>query len=332
MSNDYILAYDIGGTKIEISIYNFLEGEHPGKSFSYKSDRQSIFEMGKKRIPTERQRGLEAVTENLKAATFELLSTHEIEPHQIGSVGVGLPGSVDPQTQKMLMGNSQIFIGFDFHEYFKSFLPGLKNINVQNDANLFALAEAACGAGKQYDWKNFTLIGIILGTGVGGGLFTRGRLLIGKNGSAGEIGHTTLHPGGKMCYCGQQGCAEQYLSGPSLEALFNSRRYSQIHQFQSASSIFELAKKSDPLALAVLNQYRKDLAAFLTKLTNIFDPDVIVLGGGISKQEIILEGVAEEVERNRFVPGLAPTICKHKIGDSAGGLGAAIAAFEGDSI
>lgn len=121
-------------------------------------------------------------------------------------------------------------------------------------------------------------IGIILGTGVGGGIVVDGKIFQGRNGGAGEVGHSIFKTGGHPCYCGRDGCVEQYLSGPAIEASFVSRMYSQIEKLPTTKEVFELARNLDPIAIAVVSRYQKDLRKFLLNLTNIFDPDYFVLG------------------------------------------------------
>ena len=120
-------------------------------------------------------------------------------------------------------------------------------------------------------------VGLILGTGVGGAYFDGEKILEGCYGSACEFGHIQLYDSGHSCYCGNSGCAEQYLSGPALEAHYNSRKYSRVQKVVSAEEIFLLAASGDPQASACVVQYKKNLAKFLSIISNIFDPQLIIL-------------------------------------------------------
>lgn len=316
-----IAAYDIGGTKTELSAFKF--------------ESETQFErIATVRFPTERQKGIEYVTHQLNNQTSELLSSNKISVKEISAIGMGLPGTVDPATRRQSMGNTAIFNGVDLQEALHKTFPQECPIQIANDANCFALAEAICGAAKDYSYNESnasSVIGIILGTGVGGGLIINHKMMEGRSGGCAEIGHTIFSPTGPMCYCGQRGCVEQVLSGPAFEASFNSRRYSQVREFQNAAQIFELAAKLDPIALATLNEYKQNLATFITQLTNFFDPNAIVIGGGMSQQQVLYSGLEELIAAQRFVPVDAPKILKNELGDSAGIVGAALLAYQAEA-
>jgi predicted NBD/HSP70 family sugar kinase len=134
----------------------------------------------------------------------------------------------------------------------------------------------------------------------------------------------TLYHEGHPCYCGRRGCAEQYLSAPALEAFANTRIYSQIETRPDTRKIFELYKLMDPIALAIVKEYRKNLAFFLGSLTCCLDPHYFVFGGGLSLQNDIYDNLAEEIAKNTYLPKETAKIYKHKIGDSAGAIGASL--------
>ena len=127
-----------------------------------------------------------------------------------------------------------------------------------------------------------------------------------------------------MCYCGRRGCVEQYLSGSALEASFNQRLYSQITDRPDAQQIFSLQERNDPAAIAVINQYRQDLAQLLADLGNVFDPHYIVLGGGLSQQDSIYTTLQEDLERELFVRDHPLQVKRNRLGDSSGVFGAAL--------
>ncbi len=305
-----LIGLDIGGTKIEAVLVN--------------KETKSILE--RKRVPTERQKGYDQVIEKIKTLVSSLIND------EVEGIGVGLPGSVHPVTKKMLTGNTALFVGRDLEKDLLSIIPPKNSdfrILFDNDANCFALAEVYQGAGLSYyketgfSPEKQNALGIILGTGCGSGIIIQGHIFGGKTGGAGEAGHTELITGGAPCYCGRSGCAEQYLSGPALEAAFNTRLYSQIEKRPSAKEIFELYQREDPIAIAVVKQYRQFLAKFIGNLSNILDLDYFVLGGGMSQADEIYEGLEELAATHSFIPGLRPRIYKHGLSEGAGSLGAA---------
>jgi fructokinase len=336
MSGKYSLGIDIGGTKIEASIIGFSSQKtltHP-----INIDEQNIhsFEViTRERIPTQRDNGYQDVLTRLQALINSVIEKSKISPNNITTIGIGLPGSVHPTKQTMIHGNSQIFEKEDIKKDLQSFLKEDMDVSpiivINNDANCFALAESLGGAGLKfktdYDvpFKDQTSIGIILGTGCGGGVLINGRLLNGKVGGGGEIGHTVLHRDGRDCYCKRKGCAELYLSGTGLEISFNLKNTSMSEDKIKALEIFNLLEKTgDKVAKATIDAYCEDLLLFICNLSNIFDPHYFVLGGGLSNQEIIYKNLEEKLTKINFLKAYSPKIYKNQLGDSAGVLGAAL--------
>jgi fructokinase len=231
----------------------------------------------------------------------------------------------------MLNGNTLVLKDRDLVGDLRAAL-GLPQVPVraENDANCFALGEALCGAGLAHArahgtaTREHTSVGIILGTGCGGGVVLRGDTLRGRRGGAGELGHVVLHENGLRCWCGQVGCAEQYLSGSGLEQQFNMRRYSQVREFQDARAIFELARAGDPIAVACVKAFRADLARFLSQMTAVFDPDFFVLGGGVSLQDDVYVDLSAAIARQAFLPDSFVPVYRNRLGDSAGVVGASL--------
>jgi fructokinase len=336
----YLLGLDVGGTKTEAALIKIEN--NPKIPANFRPDAETFLlstshmetSLGsvvhRQRIATNRINGYRPVLEGIKNLIFDTCHEAKIPFEQLAGIGIGLPGTIDPQTQIMLNGNTRILIGEDLCGDLNKLLPSPIKIKCENDANLFALAEVLCGAGQIHAQDTGIPVskqiglGIILGTGCGGGIVAQERIIQGRHGGGGEIGHTELITDGHPCYCGKNGCAEQYLSGPGIEALFASRIYSQIGKLPSAKEIFDMAQAREPLATAIIEQYRKYLIKFLTKLTNIFDPDFFVFGGGLSNQNLIYEGLEERLAGNTFVPCAKPKIYKHVLGDSAGVVGAAM--------
>jgi len=169
-------------------------------------------------------------------------------------------------------------------------------------------------------------IGIILGTGVGGGIIWGGKVLEGRQGGGGEIGHSIFDRFGPYCYCGDRGHTESYLSGGALEIFYQQRRRSSEGNILGAREIFSEAKAGNPQAMGAVAEYKSNMVTFLTNLTNIFDPHYLVFGGGVSLEASIFENLEEKIARrsyNKVSPRLYPAI----LGDASGGLGAAFEAF-----
>lgn len=336
----YFIGFDLGGTKIEAMLLHFgpLQFKNrPLLTFEFQKANEEIvqgFVLYKKRVPTERHLGYEQIIDKMAKLAHEVCEDVCFSLDKVAGIGVSVPGPIDPRTGLVSVSNSMVVVGHSVHADLQEKLRLSCPFISANDANCFALAEAVCGAGLQfYKQTNIpirqqTAVGLILGSGFGGGLVVHGKMLTGRRGGAGEVGHVTIYPDGHPCYCGRRGCAEQYLSGPALEASLNSRIYSQIPKRPSAAEIFELYEKQDPIALAVVKQYKKDLAFYLGNLTNLFDPHYFVLGGGISLQNLIYQGLSEKVGENTFLPAEAISVFKHSLGDSAGAIGAALVVME----
>jgi fructokinase len=320
------IGFDIGGTKIEAALLRFVDapgstapsgaGGEPLKKglFPYETrgGRSLCGEvLARERVATQRQNGYDPII----AKMAELVR------------GVCTKAGV---TLRMLNGNTLVLKDRDLTGDLLKSLGVQVAVRAENDANCFALGEALCGAGVSHarssgkSIRQLTSVGIILGTGCGGGVVVNGDTLRGRRGGAAEIGHTVLREGGLPCYCGQRGCAEQTLSGSGLEQAFNARRYSQVREFQDAKAIFELATAQDPIAVATVKAFRQDLAVFLSNLTALFDPDFFVLGGGVSLQTAIYEGLSEAIAARAFLPESFVPVYRNELGDSAGVVGASL--------
>jgi len=331
----YLVGLDVGGTKTECVLFELQDHKDGGHAEQItlalpQGGEATAKVLVRERIATERTLPYATLIGHIRDLIVQVLQKAQLDIQKIEGIGMGFPGTIDPATQVMLNGNTKVFIGHDLVGDLNKALPAPTKILVENDANLFALAEVLGGAGKLYTQETSIPgseqigIGIILGTGVGGGIIVRSQIVQGRHGGAGEIGHTNLINHGHPCYCGKAGCAEQYLSGPAIEAAFNQRLYSQIAKRPNAPEIFELALRQEPLAVAVVEQYKQHLTAFLAKLSNIFDPDYFVFGGGMSKQDLIYQDLAASLAKATYVPQTKPRIYKHLLGDSAGVVGAAM--------
>ncbi|MDC0980241.1 ROK family protein [Bdellovibrionales bacterium] len=321
MAHQYYIGLDIGGTKVEALLTEILTQptEEALPIALPHSPPQYLKIIKRERVLTDRHLGYQAVINKIGGLIGSVLHSHSLTVSEIQAIGVGLPGTVDPKTQRMLNGNSQIFINQNFAQDLQSELNTPLPIYINNDANCFALAEVIAGCGVDY-MKEFSVppdeqiaIGVILGTGTGGGAVLRGELFSGQGGGALEIGHTVLVSGGHSCYCGRRGCAEQYLSGSGLTLAHPEKL--------DAPSIFKKAESGETLCIQIIETYRSLLAEFIVNLSNSFDPHFVVLGGGLSNQQLIYAGLEERVAESTFLPNSAPKIYQNRLGDSAGVFG-----------
>ena len=323
---DYYLGLDVGATKTELCLISINQSINQVAGF------QSYRELGRVRMPTEADTSLPDYLKRLKILVTETLNFHKISLNSLKGIGIGLPGSIDPNTQIMHAGSIGFFLNCALVKPFRSYLEFEGPILFDNDANCFALAEAYFGAGASYvrekkiDPNQFCMIGITLGTGVGGGLIIHGKLFKGKRGGAGEIGHTHLAESGRICYCGLSACAELHLSGPGLA--FSYARESSLPSPVSAPQVFKKAEAGEMLALKILAKYQDHLVSFLSNLSNSFDPHAIVLGGGLSVQSKIYENLSNRLSKACFLSTDPPAILANCLGESAGVLGAALLSYK----
>lgn len=238
---------------------------------------------------------------------------------QQGSVGIATPGSVSPRSGLLRNSNSVCLNGRPFKQDLEAMLG--RKVRMENDANCFALSEAADGAGEGAS----VIFGVILGTGVGGGLVIGGHVLRGANAVAGEWGHNPLpwaragELPGRACFCGHSGCIETFLSGPGLAA--DHLEASGIAM--AGEEIVARALVGDAASLATLGRYEDRLARALASVINIVDPDVIVLGGGLSNVRRWYETVPKLWEKYILSDVVRTRLVPHKHGDSSGVRGAA---------
>lgn len=235
------------------------------------------------------------------------------------TVGIGMPGAVSPATGLVKNANSTWLIGRPLQVDIEAALG--RPVRLANDANCFALSEATDGAGASVD----IVFGVILGTGVGGGIAIRRQILLGANAIAGEWGHNPLpwpkleEIPGPPCYCGRSGCVETFLSGPAMAA----DHHRHTGQRLSAPEIAEAAQQGEPLCRATLERYMHRLARGLASVINLVDPDAIVLGGGLSSISVLYEQVPRLWTRYVFSDGIATRLLPPAHGDSSGVRGAA---------
>lgn len=293
---EYLWGIDLGGTKIEVAII----------------DSQSYACVSRKRIPTEASQGYEHVLNQIQTLIEQVETESGIG--RPAKIGIGTPGVSDPETSLIRNSNTICLIG-------KPLIEDLnKRLNVElvaaNDANCFALAEAKLGAARGFN----VVFGVILGTGVGGGIVIDGKVINGQMGIAGEWGHNVLDPNGEPCYCGKRGCVETILSGPAIERQF----LGQFGESLSTVQINELAASGNLQAIEFLDHICEWLGKGLATVVNILDPDVIVLGGGVSNLPCLYTQGLTALHRSSFHDSASTPIVRAELGDSAGVFGAAL--------
>lgn len=263
------------------------------------------------------RRASPAAYDGVLATIADLVRDAEARLGARGSIGIGIPGSLSPVTGLVRNANSQALNGRALKQDLEARLG--RALRISNDANCLAMSEAADGAGAGYN----TVFAVILGTGVGAGIVSAGRILDGPNGTGGEWGHVPLpwmQPAefpGPRCWCGQHGCLETFLSGPALAADCDGPGA------RDASGLPARAAAGDERAQAALARHADRLARALAMITNILDPDVIVLGGGLSNMAHLYRDVPALMARHGFGDVARTPLVQAKHGDSSGVFGAA---------
>jgi fructokinase len=288
------IGVDLGGTKTEV-ILLAPQGE----------------ELWRQRRPTPLAGGYEPILDQV--ATLVREAAGQLAPGTGATVGVGIPGSLDAVTGLVRNANSTCLIG----QPLKADLEALigQPVQVRNDADCFTLAECRAGAGQGYG----LVFGVIMGTGCGGGLCIDGVVREGPHRIAGEWGHYAVDPQGAPCYCGNRGCVETLISGSGVEAAY--ARASGEHL--AMAEIVRRARAGEPRCAEIFDRFLDDFGRCLGGLISILDPDAIVLGGGLSNiDELYTRGV-ERVRHYAFHDRVTTPILQHRLGDSAGVIGAA---------
>ena len=286
----YKIGIDLGGTKIE--------GVLVDEEFQV---------IERKRVPTNQNNGYESILETIQNLVSDLKKNNEKT-----SIGVCTPGALSKESGLIKNSNTQCLIGKDLKNDLEKILD--QEISIENDANCFALAEARLGVAKNHD----TVFGVIMGTGVGGGLVIDGKIHSGRTNIAGEWGHHCIKPNGNECYCGRKGCVETYISGPALEKRWNELTNQTI-------SVSEIVKNSQEDAYKTWkNEFLENFGLSMANVIDILDPDVIVLGGGLSNISFLYDEGKNLVYENVFSDTVDTPILKNQLGDSAGVFGACL--------
>jgi fructokinase len=290
------IGIDLGGTKTEAVALG-----------------EDGVELLRRRIPTPRSYAASL------DALVELVESVERELGQRGTVGIGIPGMISPATGRVRNANSTWLIGEPLGTELEVRLG--RPVRLMNDANCFALSEATDGAAA----GAAVVFGVILGTGVGGAVVVHGHCLTGANLIAGEWGHNPLpwptpdELPGPPCYCGKRGCIETYLSGPGLERDHRERT----GQSLSTREIVAAAEGGDGSARESLDLYHDRLGRGLASVIDVLDPDVVVLGGGMSNLPGLADAARDAILPYAFTDTLATRVVLNRHGDSSGVRGAA---------
>ena len=291
---------DLGGTKIE------------GVILESSADPRVLF---RDRIPTEADKGYGHIVGQI-VKMVDIMSTHARS--KPAGVGIATPGTLDPQLQVMKNCNTTSLNGQPLKDDLEKALN--TQLFMANDANCFALAETRLGVVKEKYPHAKVVFGVIMGTGVGGGLVINGNVINGLQGIAGEWGHNFLHESGGPCYCGKSGCVEKVLAGPALEKFY----FNNTGIKKSMKEIVSLAAtETDSVAVETINRLTSFFGVAISVLVNIIDPDVIVIGGGVGNIDVIYSDGIESLKKNIFNNRVETPIVRPMLGDSAGVFGAA---------
>ena len=285
----YKIGVDLGGTKTEIIVLD-----------------ENLNVLERKRVSTPQNNYNEIIH------TIETLVSEVSQNISDFSLGICCPGSISKQTGLIKNSNTQCLIGKSLKKDLEHKLQ--KTISIENDANCFTLSESKMGAGIGFN----LVFGVILGTGVGGGIVINNILHCGRTNIAGEWGHHTLHQNGNSCYCGKSGCVETYISGPSLE-----KRWNKITGL--TQSMPEIINNFDyAIGKQWKDEFLENFGYGLANVIDILDPDAIILGGGLSNIDFLYTEGTKSIYSKVFSDIVETPILKNKLGDSSGVFGAAL--------
>lgn len=290
---------DLGGTKIEGVILDPARPAEPRQ---------------RRRLATEADRGYDHIVGRIAALVAELEQASGLR--RPDRIGIGTPGSTEPATGRLKNSNTTCLNGRTLQQDVSAAL-GVTAI-LANDANCCALAEATLGAGRGHR----VVLGLILGTGVGGGIVVDGRVIDGRHGIAGEWGHNPIPGEVTPCYCGRRGCVETVISGPALERFYRSAGGTAGLRLPE---IAVRARAGEAPARATLDRLVDRFGVGIAAVINLLDPDAIVIGGGVGNlDELYGPEARAAVLRNLFNPELHTAFLRPQLGDSAGVFGAAM--------
>ena len=315
----YTIGVDLGGTNIAIGICN---------------EKLEIIEKGS--VPTKANRDGELIVKDMAELAERLLAKRGIKTSDVEYVGIAAPGSVNTDTGIIEYANNLPFLNFPIAKLFKKYLP-IERIYVANDANAAALGEALAGAARGSKYS----VMITLGTGVGGGVILDGKIFAGGANFAGtELGHTVIVAGGRPCSCGRLGCWEAYSSATALTKMthekMNELKLKGISSLLfdeaeregkvSARTAFNAMKRGDEAGRELVDKYIFYLAEGITNMINIFQPEILTIGGGVcNEKEYLTKPLLAIVEKDQYTRNIAnkTKIVTAKLGNDAGIIGAA---------
>lgn len=287
------IGLDVGGTKIEGIVLD-----------------DALREVRRLRIETGVSHGYNHVVERIAVLYQALRKSIGDRPH---ALGIGTPGSISVRTGLLKNCNATALNGHPLRKDLEAVLN--RPFSLHNDANCFAYAEAMRGAGRRYK----VVLGVVLGTGCGAGIVINGALHVGRHAIAGEWGHHVFDPTGPECYCGRRGCLERHVSGSALAAAYEARK----GHASSAQDIAFLADKGDEHARAVMDAFIEMTSQGIANVIAVLDPDVIVIGGGLSNMPRLYEDLPARLRELIFNDSFEIEILRNELGDSAGVFGAA---------
>ncbi len=309
----YYIGIDLGGTNVAIGIVT-----EDGKI------------VDKKSFPTNAGRPCSDMAKEMAETILGLLKANNVSVDDVKSIGVGSPGSINKDDGVIIYSNNLNFENEPLRAEIQKYID--KPVYIDNDANCAAWAEVMAGAAKGID----NAIMITLGTGVGGGIIVNGRLYSGFNFCGGELGHTVLVKDGEQCTCGRKGCWETYSSATALirmtkteaEKNKDSKMWNHLKEGKfNGRTAFNAMREGDESAKKVVDEYISYLACGIANMINIFQPEVFVIGGGVSNEgEPLLAPLRELVPQQTYGGGRIPTtkIVKATMGNDAGIVGAAL--------
>ena len=296
-----VWGIDLGGTKIEGVVL-----EDPNNPVVLK----------RLRVATEKEKGYQHIIGQIVKLVEVLMAETGVKPHKIG---IGTPGTLEPSTQTMKNSNTTVING----KYLKRDLERALSmpVSMANDANCFAIAETKLGVVKEELPDAKVVFGVIMGTGVGGGLVVNGQVINGKQGIAGEWGHSFMDTSGGKCYCGKVGCTETIISGPSLERFY----FEKMGIEKSLPEIVGLYHEgNDEAATQTVQRLLKFFGQGIASIINMIDPDAVIIGGGVSKVDLLYDEGVKSIEQHVFNHRLETPVLRPRLGDSAGVFGAAL--------
>lgn len=310
----YYIGVDLGGTNIAVGLVD---------------EKGSILKKGS--VPTERARGYQEILKDMGMLILKVIEDAGVDVNDVKSVGIGTPGIPNNKEGILLYANNLNFKNVPMRAELQKYvnLP----INIENDANCAALAESVAGAAKHVN----NSITITLGTGVGGGIVIDKKVYNGFNYAAAELGHVVVKTDGDLCTCGRRGCWEAYASATALVAktveaavrfpgsLVNTLVGGDLDKI-NAKTAFDAARQGDPIGKGIVDRFIKYVAEGLIDVINIFCPEVLVIGGGVSKEgEYLLKPLSERVYKGVYAKDVPQTVIKvAEMGNDAGIVGAAM--------